>query len=65
MDTSKMTKPDNCVIIIFGASGDLTKRKLIPAIFELFKQDNLPEKFAVLGTASSEFTYDKFRVQTI
>jgi len=63
MDTNKMTKPDNCVIIIFGASGDLTKRKLIPAIFELFKQDNLPEKFAVLGTASSEFTDDEFRSQ--
>lgn len=56
-----MKKPDNCVIIIFGASGDLTKRKLIPAIFELFKQNNLPEKFAVLGTSSSEFSDSDFR----
>ncbi len=56
-----MNKPDNCVIIIFGASGDLTKRKLVPAIFELFKQNNLPEKFAVLGTASSEFTDEEFK----
>lgn len=56
-----MKKPDNCVIIIFGASGDLTRRKLIPAIYELYKQNNLPEKFAVLGTASTEFTDPEFR----
>lgn len=56
-----MKKPDNCVIIIFGASGDLTKRKLIPAIFELYKQNNLPEKFAVLGTSSSELSDTDFR----
>lgn len=56
-----MKKPDNCVVVIFGASGDLTKRKLIPAIFELFKQNNLPEKFAVLGTASSILSEQEFR----
>ncbi|HWA04919.1 MAG TPA: glucose-6-phosphate dehydrogenase, partial [Ignavibacteria bacterium] len=56
-----MKKPDNCVIVIFGASGDLTKRKLIPAVYELYKQNNLPEKFAILGTASSEFTDNEFR----
>lgn len=56
-----MNKPDNCVIVIFGASGDLTKRKLIPAIFQLFKHNNLPEKFAVLGTASSELSDIEFR----
>lgn len=57
-----MEKPDNCVIIIFGASGDLTKRKLIPAIFELYKNNELPEKFAVLGTASSALTNESFRL---
>lgn len=56
-----MKKPDNCVIIIFGASGDLTKRKLIPAIYELYRQNNLPEKFAVLGTASSALSDNEFR----
>lgn len=50
------------MIIIFGASGDLTKRKLIPAIFELFKNNELPEKFAVLGTAGSSLTDEDFRV---
>ncbi len=56
-----MKKPDKCVLIIFGASGDLTKRKLMPAIFELYKQNNLPEKFAVLGTSSSSLTDTEFR----
>ena len=56
-----MNKTDNCVIIIFGASGDLAKRKLIPAIFELYKRNNLPEKFAVLGTASSGLTDTEYR----
>lgn len=56
-----MKKPQNCIITIFGASGDLTKRKLMPALFELFKKDMLPEKFAVLGTSSSFLTDDVFR----
>jgi len=56
-----LKKPENCVIVIFGASGDLTKRKLIPAIYDLYKQNNLPERFAVLGTASSQFDTKEFR----
>ncbi len=56
-----LKKPDNCIITIFGATGDLTRRKLIPAIFELYKQGNLPERFSVLGTASSELNDDEFR----
>lgn len=53
--------PDNCVIVIFGASGDLTKRKLMPAIYKLYKQGNLPEKFELLGTSSSELSDENFR----
>jgi glucose-6-phosphate 1-dehydrogenase len=56
-----MEQPTNCIIVIFGASGDLTKRKLIPALFELYLQKLLPEKFAVLGTGRSEFSDNKFR----
>jgi len=51
----------NHILIIFGASGDLTKRKLIPAIFDLFKQKLLPEKFAVLGASRSVLSNDEFR----
>ena len=38
-------------LVIFGASGDLTHRKLIPALFDLFRQRRLPSEFAVLGCA--------------
>lgn len=48
-------------LIIFGASGDLTYRKLIPAVFDLYKQESLPQNFAVLGVARSPFTDDSFR----
>ena len=49
------------MLIIFGASGDLTKRKLLPSLFELFLRDSLPERFVILGAARSEFTDDSFR----
>ncbi len=51
----------NLALIIFGASGDLTYRKLIPAVFDLYKQNSLPQNFAVLGVARSSFTDDSFR----
>lgn len=56
-----MKKPQNQILVIFGASGDLTKRKLIPALFELFKQNLLPVKFIVLGAARTGFSDDDFR----
>ena len=43
--------PDPCIVVIFGASGDLTKRKLLPALYHLEQAGNLPEKFAVVGVA--------------
>lgn len=49
------------ILIIFGASGDLTYRKLIPAVFDLYKQKSLPQHFAVLGIARSSFSDDSFR----
>lgn len=55
-----LKKPESCIIIIFGIPGDLTRRKLIPAIFELYKQGSLPENFSVLGTASSPFNDVEF-----
>ncbi|MDP9039707.1 MAG: glucose-6-phosphate dehydrogenase [Acidobacteriota bacterium] len=43
--------PDPCIVVIFGASGDLTKRKLLPALYHLQQAGNLPENFAVVGVA--------------
>lgn len=49
------------IFVIFGASGDLTRRKLIPAIFDLFKGGHLPDHFAVLGVSRSDWSEDDFR----
>ena len=56
-----MSNPESHILIIFGASGDLTKRKLIPALFELCEQKLLPEKFAVLGVSRTELSDETFR----
>ncbi|KGG12233.1 glucose-6-phosphate dehydrogenase [Prochlorococcus marinus] len=48
-------------LVIFGASGDLTHRKLIPALFELFKQRRLPSEFAIIGCARRPWTDEVFR----
>jgi len=56
-----MEKPQNCILVIFGASGDLTKRKLVPALFNLHRQNLLPESYAILGVSRTEYTDDKFR----
>lgn len=56
-----MKETPNHIIVIFGASGDLTKRKLVPALYTLFKQKLLPEKFAVLGASRTELSDDLFR----
>jgi glucose-6-phosphate 1-dehydrogenase len=53
--------PDPCILIIFGASGDLTKRKLFPALYSLAFRHLLPEKFAVVGVARTEESDDDFR----
>lgn len=53
--------PDPCILVIFGASGDLTKRKLFPALYSLAFRRLLPEKFAIVGVARTEETDDDFR----
>ncbi len=49
------------VLIIFGGNGDLTKRKIIPALYNLFLENRLPEKFAIIGTSRTEFSDEKYR----
>jgi len=55
------SKSDPCLVVIFGASGDLTKRKLIPALFDLYVGGQLPEHFAVLGISRSDIPDENFR----
>jgi glucose-6-phosphate 1-dehydrogenase len=54
---------DPCTIVIFGASGDLTKRKLLPALYNLKALKLLPQNFAVIGVAVSESNDELFRAQ--
>jgi glucose-6-phosphate 1-dehydrogenase len=55
--------PDACVLVIFGASGDLAQRKLFPALYSLAFRGLLPEQFAVIGVARTEMSDDEFRAQ--
>jgi len=57
------TKPKPCGIVIFGASGDLTTRKLIPAFFNLFKNNLMPSGFFIVGCARSNLSNDSFRIK--
>jgi glucose-6-phosphate 1-dehydrogenase len=49
------------VMVIFGASGDLTERKLIPALFDRFRAGDLPDRFAIVGASRTRLTDDDFR----
>ena len=53
----QQAKPaDPCTMVIFGASGDLTKRLVAPALYNLARTKVLPEQFALIGVALSERT---------
>jgi glucose-6-phosphate 1-dehydrogenase len=54
-------RPEPCALVIFGASGDLTQRKLMPALYSLAYRNLLPERFAVVGAARSEESDEQFR----
>jgi len=59
-----MADPDSTqatTVVIFGASGDLTQRKLIPALYNLCLKQRLPENFTVVGVSRSPFSDDEFR----
>jgi glucose-6-phosphate 1-dehydrogenase len=53
--------PVPCAMVIFGASGDLTERKLVPALYYLYRANLLPDGFAVIGCAKTPFSNDEFR----
>ena len=57
--------PESCTMVIFGASGDLTRRKLLPALYNLALDGLLPDGFAVVGFARSEMTDQQFRQEAL
>jgi glucose-6-phosphate 1-dehydrogenase len=58
-----MVIPENSNIVIFGASGDLTYRKLIPALYNLYVNDQLPKAFAILGVGRTEYSDQTYRAK--
>ena len=52
---------DPCIMVIFGAAGDLTQRKLIPALYNLAKANLLSREFAIVGVAHTAMSTDDFR----
>ncbi len=58
-------RADPCVMAVFGASGDLTQRKLIPSLYNLALQKLLPDEFAVLGISRRAMTDDEFRKKVL
>lgn len=54
-------KPDPAIFFILGGSGDLTYRKLIPALYNLFLDDWMPEQFHIVGIGRTDFTIEKYR----
>ena len=59
LETDRITDP--CTIVFFGASGDLFKRMLLPAVYSMHLKGMLPEKFGLIGFARSDYNDDSFR----
>ena len=55
------TTADPCTVILFGASGDLAKRKVIPAMYDLAQHNSLGERYAIIGFARTQMTDESFR----
>jgi glucose-6-phosphate 1-dehydrogenase len=61
-DDSRLPRvPEPGAMVIFGASGDLTARKLVPALYDLAAQRRLPMEFAVVGVSRTKMSHDEFR----
>jgi len=59
--TNENRPAERCVMVIFGATGDLTKRKLLPALYNLARQNFLPEDFAIVGVGRKAMSDEEFR----
>jgi glucose-6-phosphate 1-dehydrogenase len=60
-DSGRHSVAEPCSLVIFGASGDLTRRKLMPAIYNLLLDGMLPPRFAVIGTGRKDLQHEDFR----
>jgi len=58
---NRILRPPSTAIVIFGATGDLTHRKLVPALYNLLADEYLPDKFVVVGTGRTKLTDQQYR----
>ena len=63
-DMGSARVPDDHVMVLFGATGDLARRKLLPGLFDLSIAGLLPEQFRIIGSATREISDDEFRART-
>src|SRR5271170_5457653 len=61
VNRSSVSPADPCTIVIFGASGDLARRKLVPALYGLAAQNCLARRFAIIGFARTHMTDEAFQ----
>lgn len=54
-------RDDHCTMVIFGGSGDLARRKLVPALYNLYRENKLPKNFSLLGVGRKEISCDQYR----
>lgn len=57
----KIEKPEALILVIFGASGDLTRRKLMPSLYQLYAGGRMPKRFVILGVARTAYRDDEYR----
>jgi glucose-6-phosphate 1-dehydrogenase len=62
---SNKEKAPPCILVIFGTGGDLTRRKLIPSLYHLFKSESLSPQFAVVGFSGKKMTPEQFKTYVI
>src|SRR5580693_3979497 len=55
--------PEPCAVVLFGATGDLAHRKLVPALFNLARGGNLPSEYAIVGFARRDWTDAELRAE--
>src|SRR6056297_3172582 len=56
-----MERPDNSTFVIFGGTGDLTQRKLMPALYMIYQQSMMPEDFTLIGSGRSKFNNESYQ----
>jgi glucose-6-phosphate 1-dehydrogenase len=61
LDCSTVQPGDPCTVVIMGATGDLTARKLIPSLFHMYQNDRLPKTFAIVGCGRTQLNDEQFR----